>query len=132
MRQAVSTSYAYQQLEANQTHDAAVAQKINESIKTNQARATAATAAGEAGVSGFSVDELLGDFMGRQGRFNAGIDANTTNATTKIRGDMESTRARGQSQINSLSEPGILDTGLKIAGAGLNAGSGYFRNTRGS
>jgi hypothetical protein len=42
---------------------------------------------------------------------------------------MESTKAGAQNQINSMRispRPSILETGLKIVGAGLNAGSSYY------
>lgn len=113
----------------DQQRSAAVAQKTNEAIQTRSAQGSAMASAADGGVSGYSVDALLNDFLGRQGRFNANVDTNFEYDKLATQGEMASTQARGQSQINSRAQPSLLGTGLAIANSGLSAAGGYMKNT---
>jgi hypothetical protein len=112
---------------------AAKSQELQEAgIEALKARATARTSAAEAGVSGLSVDAILGEMYAKQGRFARNTQVNFDYQTDYWRGEAESARASGQSNINSTvpnPKPSFLPTALKIFGQGVNAAGGYYDRT---
>lgn len=90
-----------------------------------QARSRAATAAGEAGVSGNSIDMLLREFQARELNFNSNIAENVKRRSDQTDREMLSARAGAQSQVNMarspIEKPSFLDAGLRIAGSAFGA-----------
>lgn len=105
------------------------AQKLN--IESAKGRATAQVAASEAGVAGLSVDALVADYYGQQGRFERTLDNNLQMQTDYLRGEMDATSAQAESRINSVAQgtpPSFADAALRVLGGGLDAFTGYKRN----
>ena len=92
-------------------------------IKARAAESTATVAAGENGISGLSVDALLGDINAKQGRYDSSIQTNFDRAQGAIQNQRDNVYANAASTINSLQTPASPDyfgAGLKIASAGYN------------
>jgi hypothetical protein len=119
-QQAAVNSYAAEQNQAIQKRNAASQQEMETRISGMQARGTARTAAGESGVSGLSVDALVNDDYGREGRRIDSIDQNYAMDRDYLRAQMESTEAQATSRINSVQRargPSFGDAMLPIAGS---------------
>ena len=89
-------------------------------LKARAAESTATVAAGENGISGLSVDALLGDIMGKQGRYDSSIQTNFDRSQGAIQNQRDNVYANAASTINSLQTPAAPDylgAGLKIASA---------------
>ncbi|RVB05688.1 hypothetical protein [Mesorhizobium sp. M7A.F.Ca.CA.004.02.1.1] len=101
-------------------------QKLN--IEGMKGRATASVAAGEAGVTGLSVDGLIADYYGQQGRYERTLSNNAQMNASALRGEMDSTRATAEGRINSVDQgqkPSFADAAIRILGAGVDAYSTY-------
>lgn len=129
-RQAANTMEAYRQNVA-QSNLQQVQQQAQASQKLEQnnraaaaAMARASVAAGENGVSGLSVDALLGDLATERDRYNDSVDTNYQSASGAIQSQRENLRANAQSQINALKTPVAPD----YIGAGLRIGETVMRN----
>jgi hypothetical protein len=91
-------------------------------------------AAGEAGVSGLSVEALQRDIAAGGARFNDRVDQQTEWTQAQLQADKRGQSYQAVDRINSVrkaNKPSILATGLKIAAAGVSAGTSYRANTRG-
>lgn len=114
--------------QTSQEQEAAAASKADVAREARSAIATSTVAAGEAGVSGLSVDALLRDQYGQVASVNDRIDQNTDWTTQQLHNEMFGIqsqavdRARG---IRKGTPPSLFATGLKIAGAGLGAYGNY-------
>lgn len=89
-------------------------------IAARAASSKARVAAGESGISGLSVDALLGDISMKENRFDSSVTTNYERAEGAIRNQRENVYANAASTINGLQEPAAPDylgAGLKIAGA---------------
>lgn len=89
-------------------------------LAARAAQSTATVAAGENGISGLSVDALLGDLSMKQNRFNSSVTTNFDRAQSAIQAQRENVYANAASAINGLQTPAAPDylgAGLKIAGA---------------
>ncbi len=111
---------------------AAANDKFNTNLQAQAAESKSIAAAGEAGVSGTSINELIGDIEGRANRYDTNVNTNLD--WTKAQLESEKTAAGDQavSQINSVSPgiaPNFADVGLRIAGSGLNTYAGYVRTS---
>ena len=96
--------------------EAAAEEKINRGLEGQQQKATALVAAGEAGVSGNSVDALVNEL-------EAGVLRGNTMTTRNFAVDqlghqrrLDSNKRTAQSRINSVAKPSAVATGLQIAG----------------
>jgi len=130
---AARDEYASTQNRLLQEREAAVQERTEASIEALSARSTARTAAGEAGVSGLSVDALLADYYAKEGRNSASIENNLSATQNYLIGEMDSIEARTQSQINSVpipTPPSFLPTAVGIFSSGLEAFRIYDANTR--
>jgi hypothetical protein len=92
--------------------------------------ASARTAAGESGVTGFSVDSVIGDIEGRAARYRENINQNQEFTQQQLQATAEGIRAGAQSQINQaastdIRSPGLLGLGLGLAQSGLQGYQGY-------
>ena len=122
--QAAVNKYASQQNQDIQERKAASHEKQKLNIKATKARATAETAAGEAGVTGLSVDALVNDFYAEEGRHERTLDNNYAMRHDAIRGEMDVTTANTASRINSVSQgtpPSFAGAAVRILGAGVKA-----------
>lgn len=121
---AVSDQYAFTQLQRQDQRASADQDKMQTDIAGMKARGTAVTAAGESGVSGLSVDALIGDYWGQQGRRDQSIDSNYAMQSDYLTGQMSTQYAGATSRINSVQRaapPSFADALLRIGGAGVNA-----------
>jgi len=88
-----------QELEAEQSDSQAV---LDNQLKAAQARATARVAAGEAGVSGLSVDALLYDFYQQEARFRDSVRLNAENRKKFGQSQLDALRSQTEQRINSI------------------------------
>ena len=105
-----------------QEQEAGAAEKIDTMREAREARATAEAAAGEANVSGLSVEALMREFSGREASFNDRVDQNTDWSMRQLNNEMRGIRANAEDRINSVqraAKPSFFDAGLRITGAGL-------------
>jgi hypothetical protein len=115
-------------LRLQQEQEAAVNAKIENSKRAAEARGTARAAAGQSGVAGLSVDNLLADFYRQEAGFRFVTDSNLSAATEQSQRELKGLRATSQSRENSLRPealPGYLGAGLRIAGQGVQAYDQY-------
>lgn len=92
-------------------------------MKARAATSTASVAAGENGISGLSVDALMGDISFDQNRFNGSVQTNFDRAQGAISNQRENVYSNAASQINGLqtpASPDYLGAGLRIAQAGYD------------
>jgi hypothetical protein len=125
--------YADVQTRQIQEEDAAAAQKQDLSREARAARATTMAAAGEAGVSGLSVDALLADVYGKEATAKDRISQNTGFTTANLTREMDGLKAKAKDRINSMpwaSGPSPFAAALKIGGIGLNSYSTYTNRTQ--
>lgn len=99
-------------------------QKVEDNnMKARAAASTASVASGENGISGLSVDALMGDISFDQGRYNSSIQTNFDRAEGAIRNQRENVYSSAASQINGLQTPAAPDylgAALKIGQAGYD------------
>jgi len=114
----------------------AAADRSEQQVLNNKAGrsalATAATAAGESGVAGVSVDALLRDLAGMNARDNANAELNYLRRDASINAARENTYIDAGSQISSLRSAAPVDylgTGLKLGSDLTNAYAGYQQRT---
>lgn len=104
-------------LMAAQEREAAV-QKLNENNSTARAaQAKATVAAGESGISGLSVDALLGDMSFKQNEFSTSVNTNLERANSAIQRQRDNAYFSAASTINELKTPAMPDyfgSALKI------------------
>lgn len=126
--QAAVNQYADTQVRIQQEQEAAAEKKVETAREARAARATALVTAGEAGVSGLSVQGLLQEFSGREGSFNASVDRNLHLSEMQLKNQLKGIHAQTKDRINSVQRatpPSFLSAGLRIAGAGMDAYSQY-------
>lgn len=129
---AANQTYQATQTRMQQEVAAVSTEKMNANIAAAEARATANTAAGESGVQGNSVSQLLASYYSKQGRYNEALDTNLQMNRQALTDSMDQTRFGTISTINSLPRgegPSFLDAAIRVAGSGLSAGSNYYTMT---
>lgn len=122
--------YADVQTRQIQEEDAAAVQKQDLSREARAARATTVAAAGEAGVSGLSVDALLADVYGKEATAKDRISQNTGFTTENLTREMDGLKAKAKDRINSMpwaSGPSPFAAALKIGSIGLDGYSRYAK-----
>ncbi|WFU49030.1 virion core protein, T7 gp14 family [Sinorhizobium terangae] len=110
-----------------QEQEAAAAEKIDIMKEHRAAKATAEVAAGEAGVSGVSVDALMRDIMGQQSQAIDRTDQQTEWSLNQLNDEMRAIRTRNTDRINSVqraAKPSFVSTGLAIGSTALDSYSG--------
>lgn len=123
-----STRRALQDLDARSLEEMLSVANSNENISRQgeQIRSTAVVAAGESGVTGQSVDELLNDVKAQTGRAQ-GINRSNFNITqAQIQRQREQVIAGGKAQYNSvqptrINTPSVIAPLAQIASASLSA-----------
>lgn len=121
---AAANTYASQQNRALQEREAAGQEQQKLQVNALKGRATAEVAAGEGGVSGLSVDALIGDFYGQEGRHERTLDNNYAMQADYLRGEMDTTQTQAESRINSVQQaegPSFGAAAIRILGSGLEA-----------
>lgn len=116
--------YQANAIKAAQEKQAASLEKENAQRDAREARATAEVAAGEAGVSGLSVDALVNSYYQKQSRFEQSLDTNYQMTASYLEAEGKADRANAISRINSVQKaqpPSFAGAALRIAGAGLDA-----------
>jgi hypothetical protein len=127
-RTAAINAWEADQTRANQEGAAATQKKFEANVQTAEAAATAETAAGEGGVSGISVGNLLGDFYAKKGRYNDSVDTNLGFTRNYLTAETKSQQAQYQGQINSVpipTPPSFAASLVNIFGSGLDAFGQY-------
>ena len=128
-RQYENTMRAYREnvnqtnLMQQQEREGSLMKVEDNNMKARAAQSTAAVAAGESGISGLSVDALMGDISFDQGRYNSSVQTNFDRAEGAIRNQRENVYTSAASQINGLQTPAAPDylgAGLRIAQAGYD------------
>jgi hypothetical protein len=99
---AASDKYASQQNRILQEREAASQELFEKQITAMKARATAVTSAGEAGVTGLSVDALENDLLAQQGRQMQAIQTNWDIKQAHQADEMQSTYHQTVARINSV------------------------------
>jgi len=124
-RQAFVNDTAALQERRLQESAAASQQMREQQRKAVRARATARTEAGEAGVSGLSVDALQRDFYSRELNYLSAVRQNYDNTSRQIDRQLESAGTGFQTRVNQaprVQQPNYLGIGLRI---GTDAFSNY-------
>jgi hypothetical protein len=97
-------------------------QKLEENnLRARAAQSRAAVSAGEAGISGLSVDSLLADLGTQQNRFNTSVGTNYDRSSQAIAIQRDNVNINAASQINQLKTPAAPD----YLGAALRIGQAY-------
>ncbi len=96
-----------------------------------QARAKERVAAGEAGVSGISLDAIMGDMVKREADYKTSVQTNSRATQDQLNLEMKGLEATANSRINSITpikpvtQPSFLDAGMRIVGGGMDAYGKY-------
>lgn len=109
-------------LMAEQERENAMQRMEENNMKARASMSTARVASGEAGVSGLSVDALLGDLSGKQSRYNTSTMTNLSRANSAIELKRENVYADAASVINGLKTPAAPD----YLGAALKIGTSVY------
>lgn len=125
---AANDRYASQANRILQEREAASQELQEKQIEAMKARATAAVSAGEAGVTGLSVDALEQDFLAQQGRQTQAIQTNFEIKQQYYADEMNATYHNAVARINSVQRaakpsplPYIFQALGGVAGAYKNA-----------
>lgn len=116
--------------------EAEAAAQATQQVKKQQAKARSAAvvSAGEAGVTGLSVDALLADFDRTASARNEAIRRNFEFTAQQIGVSGQGLAAQAQAQKNGaigkpVAGPSLVGAGLQIGGAGLDSYDYYRRNS---
>ncbi len=118
--QAYTANINQTNLMASQEREASMQKLEENNMRARAAQSTATVASGEAGISGLSVDALLGDQSFKQNRFNSSVMTNLDRANSAIQNQRDNVYANAASAINGLQTPAMPDyfgAALKIGGA---------------
>lgn len=99
-----------------------------------KARSKAKVAAGEAGVSGLSVDALLSDFSGQEERYLGRIDQNYNTTAAAYQDEREGAYDTARQRINSMAtpvKPSFAGAAIRIGQAGIDAYSSTYKPSYG-
>lgn len=111
-----------------QEREAAVQAKTEVGITTARQTGQVRAQAASAGVEGHSVDALIADYYGQQGRSNQAIDRNLQITEGYIRGEQQAAYHQAVSRINSVPEgvePSVGALLLNLGSAALGGFSSY-------
>ncbi|MDX0194060.1 hypothetical protein GOC06_11305 [Sinorhizobium meliloti] len=127
---AAANQYAALQHRQLQEAKAASLEQQNFNREALQQRSTAKVAAAEGGVTGLSVDALINDFYGQEGRAERTLSNNYQMQADYLRGEMEGVQSQTEGRINSVDQgqkPSFAGAAIRILGGGIDALSGYQR-----
>lgn len=105
--------------------EAAASQDLMEtSIDALKARSSTRTAAVEGGVTGVSVDGIIGDMLAKEGRYQVNTAQNFEYQKDYWRGEGAAASAQGQNQVNSvqrIAKPSFLPFAMQAFGSAVSA-----------
>lgn len=107
------------QLRQTQEADAVTQAKTENAKKAAQARATARVAAGEAGVSGLSVDALMNEYSRQEADQNSALTDNLASTNSQLQSDLGGIRANALDRSLSLRRPGVNGPSAGAAALGF-------------
>jgi hypothetical protein len=131
-RSAAIQEYANVQNSGIQQRNADEQKKLETAISGLRARGKVREAAGSAGVTGLSVDALVNDYYGQEGRQQDAIDQNYEIVRGNIQSQMDSIKSQTVARINSVptaQEPSFAPFVLRGLSGIVSAGAQYMRNT---
>jgi len=99
---ATVNSYANLQIRQMQEREAADQKAQENAVAALEKRSTAQVSSGEAGVTGLSVDALVGNLFQQEGRNWMSINTNLQMTDQNLRTEMDNVKAQGQGRINSV------------------------------
>lgn len=111
----------------NEEVDAASAALFDNSIRGLKARDAARVQAGEAGVVGQSVEAIATNFYREQGRIDSATERNLSMSLESLQDEKRQAEAQriSRSSFAPVRQPSLMNLGLEIGGAGINALSIY-------
>lgn len=127
--QSYSDSLNAIQRRQEQEQQASAENRLQNEREYDATKARATVAAGEAGVSGLSVNALLNDLAGQQAHRQGMIDTNLAWTTEQLQDEKTGARSTMQSRINSLQNPSGLGLALTIGGQALGGYDKYKTRT---
>lgn len=117
-----NTNRALQDLDARELEDMLAAAQQGDQVtrQANRDKSTAIVAAGESGVTGQSVDELLNDVQAQASRNRLTIKTNSDITQAQLQRSRDQVIAQGQSEYNSvqpqkINKPSYLSAALGIS-----------------
>lgn len=122
---------AEQRAQYNSDIAKAQGEKAETRIRAYKAESRASAAAAESGVTGLSVDNLIGDIWGEAGRFENKVDFNAKVAHQQGSSSLKNAQRQGAARIASMEIPvrPKFNTGLQVGSAvlsGLGGLAGAF------
>jgi len=121
----VARNYEYNQIGSRQIQeaDASAQAKFDNSIRAQQAAATANASAADVGIEGNSVESVARNYFRQQGRIDAATEENTQMQIQQLQEEKKGASARYAQRTNfpEVRRPSMLGLGLEIGGAGVNA-----------
>lgn len=127
-QRAATVQYTNLSIRRNQTLEAANQETFQSEIEALKARSTAATAAGEAGVGGQSVSDIVNDLFAQQGRRRQTIQTQFEMDARQIQTQMDDAQGQSQQRINSV-QRASPPSPLSFAIQGVSGAVGAFRST---
>jgi hypothetical protein len=88
--------------------------------QSQQAKAVTQLSAGEAGVSGASVDALISDISGRFGEVKTAEERNLSQKNAQLNRDASGAIVDAKNQVAGVPAPSAFATSLAIAGTGID------------
>jgi hypothetical protein len=131
--QSANAQYRALQDRSSQEGEAATQKTLEQAREGAAARSRALAAAGEAGVSGLSVNALLTDFMGQEARYRESVATNLGYSKDQLASEMEGVRAQAQGRIASIQpymrqpvdSPNYFGAAMRVGGNALDAYNKY-------
>ncbi len=113
----------------SQASEAASTELIENTKRAAEARSTARVSAGEAGVSGVSVDALLNDFYDQEATYSQGVQRQLELGREQTSMDLKGFRSNALDRSNSFRSPALQRPSYLAAGitAGGQVANGYIR-----
>lgn len=131
-RESAREGYSATNLSLQQEEIANTQAKIENAKRAAEAKGTARSASGQAGVAGLSVEHLMADFNRQEATFRAVTDQNFAFSVEQSQRQMKGIRATARSRENSLAPqkpPGYLGAGLRIGAQAVGSYDQYKKNT---
>lgn len=126
-KRAMAEDWKSLSLQEAQAQDATALTIMQADQQARKADALARVSAGEAGVSGASVDALLADISQDASDFKGAQLRNLDNTVAQIQQEKRAVAAGAQSRINAAPPANMLATALNIGAVGIDVASNYIR-----
>lgn len=107
------------------------------SVRAEQSRSTALTAAGEAGVSGLNVNALMSDFTRQEADYRFQSDTQLGHEHDQTNAEISAAQIQGEGRTQSMKPfqstpiqyPSLLGAGLRVGADVASTGMDYYRKT---